>query len=149
MNTLQIFIKTGDDGTGEVFAKFEADNFSGCGSAWFDLKKLAAQAESFAQYPLSAETPPRIEGGYWNTSATKIDQEHLHISAYPINSRGAIGLLARVAVPHENPDRVGLNFSASVEFKTNYEQLRKFSVDLRSLALGELSEVLFQESEVD
>lgn len=145
MNGLRIYIKAGDDNTGELFARFESNGFSGCGNAWFDLKSLAIQAELFAQYPLHLNPPPEIEGGYWNADATKIEQVHLHVSAYPINSRGDIGLLIRVAMPYENPDRIGLEFSASVEFKTNYEQLRKFSTDLQSLALGHLEEVVFEQ----
>lgn len=145
MGTLKMHVNIENDNTCEVFLKFELNNFSGFSSAWFEIEKFIVQAAQFSQYPLSIKNPPKLEGGYWNPGATEIQQEHLHISAFPINARGALGLLVRVAVPHEQSDREGVNFSASAEFVTDYEQLAQFSKDMQSLVRGEIKEVVLQQ----
>ena len=49
---LRMWIKVEDDNTGELFAEFDAYEFSGRGSAWFQLNNLVGQAKDFAQYPI-------------------------------------------------------------------------------------------------
>ena len=95
---LRLWIETDGDGTGELFAQFNVNGFSGIGSAWFDLLGLVERAKLFAQYPLPQKRPVVLEGGYWSgEKPAALLQEHLHISAYPINSRGALALKIRVA----------------------------------------------------
>jgi hypothetical protein len=97
---LRLWIATDGDGTGELFAQFRAKEFSGIGSAWFDLVSLAEAAKLFAQFPLPKEQPPTLEGGYWKQDEPgALQQEHLHISAYPTNARGEVGIQIRVATP--------------------------------------------------
>lgn len=140
---LRMWIKAEGDGTGELFAEFDAGGFSGRSSAWFQLSHLADQAKKFAQYPLLSGNKPCISGGFWNNDATKIEQEHLHISAYPTNTRGDIALFVMLAVPRDDPNRPGLLCSASVEINASYEQMAKFSRDLESLICGDATEILF------
>lgn len=142
---LRMWIKFEDDDTGELYAEFDAYGFSGRSSAWFQISNLVAQAKQFAQYPLVPANIPCINGGFWNSDATQIMEEHLHISTYPTNDRGGVALFVRLAVPRPDQNRPGLHCSASVELKASYEQLSKFSSDLESLACGNTPEIVFSE----
>ena len=143
---LRMWIKVEDDNTGELFAEFDAYEFSGRGSAWFQLNNLVGQAKDFAQYPIFPANSPCINGGFWNVDATEILEEHLHVSAYPTNPQGGVALFVRLALPRDDQNRPGLHCSASVELKASYELLTKFSRDLESLASGNVTEIYFYES---
>ena len=146
---LRLWIETDGDGTGELYAQFDVKGFSGIGSAWFDLLNLAERAKLFAQYPLSQKQSVVLEGGYWNGEKPAVLlQEHLHISAYPINSRGSLALRIRVATPLDKDDRPQSQFTAAVELKITYEDIARFAKELGSLARGEIREVTVQENEV-
>lgn len=147
MGKLRLWIDEAGDGSGKLFAEFEANGFRGVGGAYFDLKVLAERAGEFARFPLQPEQPACIEGGYWSKDdLKKLGQEHLHISAFPINSRGELGLLVRATEPNEDlAVRAGFRYSASVEFKASYEQLSQFAKDLASLACGQVASVQFEE----
>jgi len=142
---LKLWIRNYDDGTGELFVKVEAHGFAGVGHACFDLAELSTKAEEFARYPLSAEEPVCIKGGYWTADAKEMTEEHLYISARAINLLGEIDLLVRLAEPHDGYPRTGLRCSVSVELQASYEQMAQFSKDMSSLARGEIAEVVFSE----
>ena len=142
-------VNADDDGTAELFAQFEANGFAGNGSAWFDLLDLQTKADDFGKYPLQAAEMPCIEGGYWKKDGSKeIEQEHLHISAYPINLRGGLGVRIRASTPFQHDDELRAQHSASVELKVTYEQLGRFSSELKELARGNLKEVLLEEEPI-
>ncbi len=144
---LKLWIEADDDGTGELFAQFNVNGFSGTGSAWFDLADLAEKAKLFSQYPLPQKPPVVLEGGYWDKKARAIlIQEHLHISAYPIDSRGGLALRIRVATPLGDNKRPESQFIASAEMKTTYEDISRFSKELESLARGEIREAEISEN---
>lgn len=142
---LRLKIDADNDNTGELFGELEADKFAGQGSAWFELKKLTEQAKRFSEYPISDEEPPIIEGGYWKKDTSAIEQEHLFISAYPIGSRGVLGIMIRLSVPYDNPERIGLKCRTSAEFLVHYEQLGQFSKDIQALAAGTMTEVVIEQ----
>lgn len=142
---LKLWIRNYGDGTGELFAEVDAHKFTGLGHACFDLTDLSAKAERFSRYPLLAEEPVCIRGGYWTDDAKEIKQEHLHISAYPTNFVGEIGLLVRLAEPHDGYPRMGIRYSVSVELKASYEQMSQLSKELTLLARGDIAEVMFTE----
>ncbi|MES2356677.1 MAG: hypothetical protein V4568_20225 [Pseudomonadota bacterium] len=142
---LKFWIRNYGDGTGELFAEVESHGFAGVGHACFDLTDLVAKAEKFARYPLSTEEPVCISGGYWTDDLKQIEQEHVHISALPINLLGEISLLVRVAESHDGYPRTGIRHSVSVELKASYEQMSQLSKDLSLLARGEIAEVIFNE----
>lgn len=144
---LKLWIHNYEDKTGELYAKVAVDDFSGLGHACFDLGDLNERAKKFDQFPLSTDSPACISGGYWTKDAKKIREEHLHISAYPINQRGDINLLVKLAKPHEENHRSGVRHYVSVVLNTNYEQLSEFSKKLSLLACGEIHELIFKESE--
>jgi hypothetical protein len=146
MGYLKLRIEPDGDGTAELFAEFETKGFSGRGSAWFDLQTLASKAEKFGQYPLPSEPHVCIEGGYWTEDHfSKLAEEHLHLSAYPINSRGGIRLKIRVASSLGGNARPQSQCYAGAEISTEYEQLARFSRELASLARGETNEVVLNE----
>ena len=148
MGHLKLHLEPDGDGTGELFASFESNGFSGNGSAWFDLTTLAEIAKQFEQYPLPSTPPVRISGGYWqNNNPPVLKNELLHVSAYPINSRGGIGVHVRVA--HEfvtTENRLSMH-SAAGELKASYEQMKAFSKSLIALTREEVAEVVLDEKD--
>lgn len=149
MGSLKLKIDADGDGTAELFASFEANGFAGWGSAWFDLLDLEKKANEFGKYPLDQSNLPLVEGGYWKKDGIgEIEQEHLHISAYPINSRGGIGLRVQAATPYQGENEKRSVHSASVELKVTYAQLGRFSDQLRELAKGSLTEVVLEEEPI-
>lgn len=142
---LRLWVKLEDDNTGELYAEFEAHGFSGRSSAWFQMSNLVKQAKEFARYPLVSGHNPCVNGGFWNSDATEIVEEHLHISTYPTHARGGVALFVSLAVPRDDSSRPGLHCNASVELKASYEQLAKFSRDLESLACGNTTAIVFSE----
>jgi hypothetical protein len=148
MGYLKLQLASDDDGTGELFADFESNGFAGHGSAWFDLVDLAKTAMQFEQYPLPNVPPVCLAGGYWNSDKpATLKEEHLHISAYPSNSRGGIGVRIRSAYEATMDGRASLHI-ASVELRASYEQMSHFSKSLVALARGEVKEVVLDESNV-
>lgn len=142
-----LHIDRDDDGSGKLFLEFKSYGFSGNGSAYFDLASLAQKAKDFAAYPLPAE-PVLLAGGYFDKNDfSKLRQEHLHVSAYPIGPSGRIGLLVRVAEPSSDGRRDVLRRSASAEFVTDYEQLSLFSRELVELATGVREKLILELSE--
>lgn len=149
MGYLRLQLESDDDGTGELFAVFEANGFAGHGSAWFDLTDLAETARQFEQYPLPNDPPVCIAGGYWNNDKpATLKEERLSISAFPANSRGGIGVRVRSAYEATMADGRASLHSVSVEFCASYEQMAQFSRALIALAHGEVKEVVLDEKNV-
>jgi len=147
MGYLKLRVGPDDLGTTELFAEFEADGFAGHGSAWFNVSDLIALSHEFAKYPLLANNAARIEGGYWSKGEpSKIDQEHLHISAYPTNNRGGIGMRIRAAIDFDPSLESGPKYYAAAELKVTYEQMARFSQHLRDLVNGYIREIVFDEA---
>jgi hypothetical protein len=143
---LKLSMRADGNGLAQLFAEFEINGFSGKGNACVDVGKLAEEAKKFAQFPLASEKLPCIEGGYWSEDdATKLCEEHLHISVSPADLRGGLLLEVRVGVPRDEADRPGLRYSAAAEFRTNYEQIAELSKDLVALVNGDKSDVMFTE----
>jgi len=136
-----------DDGTGELFVKASSKGFTGKGKAWFDQIGLTKDAEKFSQYPLPKENPPIISGGFWDSKiTTEIEQEHLFISAYPIGSRGQIGIQVRLATEIWQDDRVESQHKVQLEIETTYEEMRLFPEKMKELLDGKISELIIANS---
>lgn len=149
MGYLKLQLESDGDGTGELFATFEANGFAGHGSAWFDLINLAETAKLFAQYPLPNSPEVCIAGGYWNNDKpAALKEELLYISAYPSNSRGGIGVKIRVAYEATTGDGHVSFHRASGELSASYELLAQFSKSLIALAHGDVKEVVLDERNV-
>ena len=149
MNQLKFTWESDDDGTGELFAEFQANGFSGIGSAWFDKINLVEESKKFEEYPITESSHPILEGGYWNEEKNaKLSQEHLHISVYPIDSRGNLGVRIRAATELLPEDRKESQHYVAVELKTTYEDIAKFAKNIRALVAGESNVATLYEAKV-
>jgi hypothetical protein len=149
MNYLTLTFTSDDDGTGELFAEFAANGFSGRGSAWFDKTNLIDVSKKFEHFPIPPDNIPTIEGGFWESENTnQLYQEHLHISAYPIDSSGTIGVRIRTATALWPEDRDNAQHYVAVELKTSYEDISSFAKNLRELVAGTITELTLNEVEI-
>ena len=147
MNELKLTWVPDDDGTGELFAEFKANGFSGHGSAWFDNIDLIQETKKFEGYPILDSNRPTIEGGFLTQEKNaKIYQEHLHISVYPIDSRGKLGVSIRAATELLAQDRKESQHYVGVEMQTHYEDISRFAKQIRALLKGQINEVILQEN---
>jgi hypothetical protein len=142
---IRVSLGAEDDGTGELFVHVQACGFAGQSSAWFDLSLLEEQVRRFLEYPLRADNPPSITGGYWDKDAKNIEQEHVHLSVKPEGLTGDLMLLARLAVSLGDYDDRKIRYSVSVELRINYERLGAFARDFIRLIHGEIEEALLDE----
>jgi hypothetical protein len=140
---LQMKFESGDDGAGELFVSFRAKAFSGESSAWVTQEQIAAFVSELSKYPLDANSLPALVGGFYDSTANDVLQEHIHISAKPQGSLGEIALLVRLAVPDESSKELRLKYSSSVYILTEYHQVSELCRELLALASGELREVGF------
>jgi hypothetical protein len=149
MGHLTLRLTQDDDGTGELFADFSANGFAGKGSAWFGLRALAAFAKELSQYPLPRSEPVTLAGGYWSSDEPKsLEQEHFHISVFPIGGVGVVGAHLRASTDFGPDERMESRHYAGVELKTDYNELEKFSNDLRALLRGDRNEATLNEVEI-
>lgn len=141
---LALYFESDDDVTGELFAEVSANGFSGKGSAWFDKKSLLETIESFRQYPIPKENPPIIEGGFWEGSGPdlRLKQEHIYISLYPIDSRGSLGVLVRLAQDEWPGVRLNSIHRVVAELTTTYEEVSKFATQFKNLINDENKKVV-------
>lgn len=147
MNYLKLTFESDDDGTGELFAEFSANGFSGHGSAWFDVGEIIEKSKRFGLYPLPTDNYPTLEGGGWESNVpSHLIDEQLYISAYPIDSRGNIGILVRASTGHYPEERKKSRHYISVEFRSCYEDLSRFAKNLPALVKGTLNELTLYET---
>ena len=150
MNSLRLMFEEDDDHTGELFAEVSANGFSGHGSAWFDCANLLSLIERLNEYPIPKDNFPVIKGGFWDSSTgdVKLKQEHLHLSFYPIESRGQIGVRVRLSQEEWPDTRKDSVHKVDVEFNSSYEELSKFASRFRQLIEGKTTEVVLNESKI-
>ncbi|MGC5801400.1 hypothetical protein SNK19_09620 [Ralstonia pseudosolanacearum] len=129
------------DGSGELFVEFLLNGLSGHGSAWFDLVQLEDQVKNFSEFPLSPDHLPCIRGGYWNEDATKIQQEHVYLSARPRGLTGDVVFAVRLATPVDAGMDSDPHYSVSAELRATYQQLSEFSANFFRLIRGEIDEI--------
>jgi len=142
---IRLNIARENDGSGQLFLEFGADGFSGSGAAYFDLALLADRAREFAAYPLPIDAPVLLAGGFLDKGDfSRLRQEHLHVSAYPLGGSGRIGLMLKVAEPADDGRQDVLRRSASAEFLVNYDLLSRFSKGLVELATGKCEDFMLE-----
>lgn len=142
-NSLHLWFERDADGTGELFAQVHCDGFSGHSSAWFGEDQLVEFADHLANtFPLPANEPLKLEGGYWSKSGAPILQLHLGLTFYSIGHLGLIGCRVSLATPINNESRAEEQFQVAVELHTHYEQLRTFAQSVEMLAHGAVKEAV-------
>ncbi|MGJ5196162.1 hypothetical protein [Bradyrhizobium sp. HKCCYLRH1030] len=62
---LHIVYEPDEDGTGKIVATAKTGAFAAQGEAWFG-RNLESFLGRLRAYPLSSQTPPTIDGGYWD-----------------------------------------------------------------------------------
>ena len=114
------------DGTGELIANAGSNDFSGTGRAYFNIEEIEKFADSIADLSVANELHS-IAGGFWKTDRRhELDQVHLGVSVYPIDSRGHIGVQVRMATPIHSGERPKSQHSAIVELLTTHAPLERF-----------------------
>ncbi|MGF6350949.1 hypothetical protein [Variovorax sp. W2I14] len=133
MNSLHFRMEYAEDGTGELFLTVKFQDFSGASSCYVDLESLNDAAKKFALYPVPSDRSAMIEGGYFTQDMKGLAQTHLHVSAFPADALGKVGLHVSLAVPID----AGISIykaSLDCEFSVSYEQLNDLSQGLIALA---------------
>jgi hypothetical protein len=147
MGSLRLTISPDNDGTCLLHAEVSADGFSGIGHAWFDLKRLQSFAMDLEKYPLTSDPRVAIEGGFLSRNHPyKVEQRHLSISVYPVNSRGVLGVQVYVSSPLHEQDRPESQRVAQLELLTHYAELESFSAQIRNMVLQQAGEAVLKSS---
>ena len=149
MPFLKLAIEPDEDGICKLHAEVSAGSFSGAGSAWFDSSEIEIFAEAIGNYPLPAENPPTLRGGFWDReNSQEITQEHLYISIFPSNSRGQIGVHTRLAQESWPDSDPRAQNAVSAMFTTSYMELSAFSEQLLFLCKGKVKNAIINSVEV-
>jgi hypothetical protein len=141
MSESYLRLRFGNEGErwGELFARAQADGFSGEGSGYFDIDEIEKFALAVGAFPLKMSS---ISGGFEKRDSAGKLEEHLGISLYAIDSRGHIRVQVRMSTTADPGDtRSESQNSAKVELVTTYEPLSKFSRGLIALVRGSVAEI--------
>ena len=129
------------DGTVDLQVRVRSGAFAGEGRDAFDVETLRGFASTLTAFPLGAEARRGIVAASWHVSDEgRREQVHVALSAYPINSRGDLGVRVRVATRANTHDRPESIHVAEVELKTGYSALARFSEQLSALLDGRIEE---------
>ncbi|GAC1445894.1 MAG: hypothetical protein NVSMB56_00450 [Pyrinomonadaceae bacterium] len=113
------------------------------GSTWFGNAQLQAFIEELIIFPIPKRKSIQVVGGFYKKDGTgEIDQEHLAISVYPIDSRGHLGVQVRIATELWKDQRPESQQAVKLEIITSYEPLMQFSRKLKALMDGRIEEVI-------
>ena len=144
MRTAELRVTYGpdNDGTGELFAFARSGAFSGEGSAWVgrSMDTFIARLRSF---PLTAEDPPTIEGGYWDNRGS-LNQCQLRIIIKPFNSRGTLLVHIDIAAPVNNTREFDLQNSVNIRFFTEYAAVDTFADHLEQVVGNRRDEAILE-----
>jgi hypothetical protein len=136
------------DGTGELFADAESEGFVGSGSAYFGAGEIEKFASAISEYPLPQRDRCLLTGGFGARTPGPIQNEHLGIEVYPIDSRGHIGVPVRLATPAWGDTRPESQKTLKLELRTTYEPLARFSRDLIALIKGTAEKAILEEDAI-
>ena len=142
---LRLKFKPDTDGTGELFAEIRSNGFAGCGSAWFGEAKLVELAKELASaFPLPADSPLGIRGGFYCRTGSGIEQEHVGLTFYPVGGLGRVGCRVILCTPIHEHDRPEGQSSLATELLTTYERLGAFARALELLVTGGVDEAVLE-----
>lgn len=144
-NYLRLEFESDTDGTGELIAEFCSNDYSGKGSAWFDVLELVKFSEKLQAYPILKESPVEIAGGYWNNEKKgSLKEIHFSFKAYPIGAKGNIGIRIRVSTPIPENGRPESQHVAEAEIQTSYNELGSFANQLKELIEGKIKQAVLE-----
>ena len=140
---LTLWFSDDGDGTGTLDVEAGTDGFSGRSHAYFNKDEISRFAVALSKYPLLRDHGCSLTSGF-GESRDRPAQEHVGIDAYPVNSRGYIGLQVRMATAVWTDTRPESQRIAQLEIVTTYEPLARFSKDLLAVLDGTLSEATLE-----
>lgn len=117
------------DGVGRLTVVASANGFAGRGRGWFDRRTIEAFGDALNRYPLDADDPPSITGGFGGDTP----QVHVALAAYPIGRRGQVGVAVDLATELWPEDRPEGQHRVRLELPTTYERLGHFARDVARL----------------
>lgn len=120
---------------GRLVVTASANGFSGTAAAWFNGDTVRDFAHKITSYPLNPGDVAEIEGGFDGDDAF-VENVHVAMRAYPVGSRGQVGLRIRLATEIQQSQRPEEQHHVRLELLTSYQRLAPFSTDLRALVDG-------------
>jgi len=142
MNSVAITYKAEDEWHGELTAKLRGGEFTGRGSAWFNVSQVLEFARSIGTYPIEASSAPLLEGGFWKDDGT-LDQVHFRIQIKPIGHRGMLSASVQLLA---TDNYTGFNSEIRVEFLVTYGDLASFQTSLLSHINGDAAEATLEQT---
>ena len=139
---LRLTIDPDDDGTAELIAFILANEFSGRGSAWFNVSALTDLANQLEKaFPL--HDPVELKGGNWGrATGSGLTEEHLALRFYPVEGRGVLGCQVRLATTTQGNHRPEMQHVLRAELTTSYQELKRFAAALHKLSIGTAHEAV-------
>jgi hypothetical protein len=136
--TLSIRLERDTDGTGEVFVEATSGGFAGRSSAWFSVKSIRDFALALDAFPIPAEHPPRLAGGFWAKDSREpaLEQEHVFLEVRPIGRRGTVLVAVRLATPTWASADADLRKHVAISFLADYALLQEFARAVADVASG-------------
>jgi hypothetical protein len=125
-----------DEGHGKLIARGEAGDFTGLGEAWFTSESLRQFADACEAYPLQADAPPTLRGGYWDDSGSVLREPHISIVLEPYDARGSIRAIVELATDAYLADERAVAQSVAIRFLLSYADLAAFAPHFRLLIEG-------------
>lgn len=148
-DALRLSFTPDENGEGELLVEVLASGFSGRSSIWIAAQALSAFALALEQaYPLSADRPIELVGGYQGRDRDPGLRSHIHarLAVYPIGARGDVGIGVHLATPLRDEDRPESQSRVSVELCTHYETLTRFARAILNLSEGRADEAVLGEA---
>lgn len=125
-----------DERHGKLIASGGAGDFTGLGEAWFTSESLRQFADACEAYPLKADDPPTLRGGYWDDSGSVLQEPHISIVLAPYDARGSIRAVVELATDAYLADDRAVARSLTIRFLLTYADLAAFAPHFRLLIEG-------------
>lgn len=126
-----------DEVHGELRASIESAGYIGQGSAWFSAEKLHSFCAAIGEYPISSESPPSLNGGYWNDEGQVLVQTHVGLTVTPYDVRGSLLVSVQLSTPIWELEGHNLHRSVEAHFRIDYPSLQSFRASLVALVASE------------
>lgn len=145
VNFLQLTYVADDDSHGELRAIVQSHGYAGSGSAWFNLSALNEFCARLGEYPIDAQTPATLSGGFLSkTNPAILKQEHLSIDISPYDAKGSVLVQVKLATPVWTNDRVDRGQLVTARFLVHYGDLSRFQNSFAAMLAGNVSEAKLQ-----
>lgn len=143
---LRLTLLRDSDGTAELFVEASASGFSGRASAWFSEEQIEEFGEQLAAFPIVAEHPPLLQGGFWAREGHSLEQCHVSLRVVPVDRRGTLAIQVRLETPLWQGDSPESQCRAALTVRTDYASLQEFSRAVVELAAGRRDEAVLESS---